>query len=292
MTTIVTHSGSFHPDDVFAVAALRLLFKKQDVNVIRTRDESVIAMGEWVVDVGGVHDPASQRFDHHQPGAPVRENGIPYAAFGLVWQHVGGELCGSTEVAAKIEEQLVQPIDAGDNGINLYTLNDCNVKPFELYQVVHSFTPPWGSGGSKDDAFMAAVAWAESFLSRYIEQYRAYQAMEQLVHETYEQSADKRVLVFDVPISVVAAVQFTETLVVVCPDDPDTSSNWKATTVRQGLDSFAARILFPESWAGLSDEGLVAASGIDEAIFCHKGRFLFVGASKAAALKAAEQVVG
>ncbi|HMA77996.1 MAG TPA: MYG1 family protein, partial [Candidatus Paceibacterota bacterium] len=89
MTTIITHSGSFHPDDVFAVAALRLAHKEQDVNVIRTRDESVIAVGEWVVDVGGVHDPAAQRFDHHQPGAPVRENGIPYAAFGLVWQHIG-----------------------------------------------------------------------------------------------------------------------------------------------------------------------------------------------------------
>jgi uncharacterized UPF0160 family protein len=292
MTTIVTHSGSFHPDDVFAVATLRLALKEVEVNVIRTRDESVIAVGEWVVDVGGVHDPATQRFDHHQPGAPVRENGIPYAAFGLVWQHVGAELCGSTDVADKIEEQLVQPIDAGDNGINLYTLNDQGIKPFELYQVVHSFTPPWGSGGSKDDAFMEAVAWAEEFLARYIDQHRAYHAMERLVQETYEQSQDKRVLVFEVPISAVAAVQFPEVQVVVCPDDPDTSSNWKVTTVRQGFDSFEARVLFPESWAGLRAEELAAASGISEAVFCHKGRFLFVAGSKDAALQAAEHVVG
>src|SRR6056297_1497862 len=284
MTTIVTHSGSFHPDDVFAVAALRLAHKEQDVNVIRTRDESVIAVGEWVVDVGGVHDPVAQRFDHHQPGAPVRENGIPYAAFGLVWQHIGTELCGSPAVAEKLDEQLVQPIDAGDNEVNLYSLNDYGVKPFELYQVVHSFTPPWGSGGSKDEAFMQAVEWAQGFLARYIEQHRAYQAMDELLHKTYDASSDKRILVFDVPISAVAAVQYPDVQVVVCPDDPDTSSNWKATTVRQGLDSFAARTLFPESWAGLNDEELVVASGIDEAAFCHKGRFLFVGVSKAAAI--------
>ena len=292
MTTIITHSGSFHPDDVFAVAALRLAHKEQDVNVIRTRDESVIAVGEWVVDVGGVHDPVAQRFDHHQPGAPVRENGIPYAAFGLVWQHIGTELCGSPAVAEKLDEQLVQPIDAGDNGVNLYSLNDYGVKPFELYQVVHSFTPPWGSGGSKDEAFMQAVEWAQGFLARYIEQHRAYQAMDELLHKTYDASSDKRILVFDVPISAVAAVQYPDVQVVVCPDDPETNSNWTATTVRKHMDTFESRVYFPETWAGLRTEDLAEASGFPDAVFCHTARFVFVAGSKSSTLQAAEQVVG
>lgn len=291
MMTIVTHSGSFHADDVFAVATLRLVLKEQEVNVIRTRDDSVIAVGEWVVDVGGVYDPATQRFDHHQPGAPVRENGIPYAAFGLVWQHVGAELCGSAGVASKIEERLVQPVDAGDNGTNLYTLNELGVQPYELYQVVGTFAPAWGSGGSKDAAFMEAVAWAEGFLKRIIERVRAQQAMEDIVARTYQEATDRRVLVFDVPVSAIAAVQYPEVEVVVCPDDPETNSNWTATTVRKKMDTFESRVYFPKAWGGLRNQELAAVSGYGDAVFCHTARFIFVAGSKESALKAAEQVV-
>jgi uncharacterized UPF0160 family protein len=287
MTTIVTHSGSFHADDVFAVATLRLVLNDAEVNVIRTRDESVIAVGEWVVDVGGEYDPARQRFDHHQPGAPVRENGLPYAAFGLVWQHVGAALCDSEAVAQRIEEKLVQPIDAGDNGVSLYNLNKHDIHPYELYQVVGSFAPPWGSAGSKDEAFMEAVAWAEGFLERVIKQQRALQAMEEVVHKTYEATEDKRVLVFDTPVSALAAVQFPEVEVVVYPDDVVDTSRWKVNTVRKNFDSFEARVNFPETWAGLRDEELQQVTGIPDAVFCHSGRFLCVVGSKESALKAA-----
>ena len=36
---IATHSGSFHADDLFAVATLSLLLGKENIEVIRTRDE-------------------------------------------------------------------------------------------------------------------------------------------------------------------------------------------------------------------------------------------------------------
>ena len=77
MQKIITHSGSFHSDDIFAVATLQLHFGVENVEVIRTRDEEIIASGDIVVDVGGVYDAEKQRFDHHQNGAPVRDNGIP-----------------------------------------------------------------------------------------------------------------------------------------------------------------------------------------------------------------------
>ena len=290
MITIVTHSGSFHPDDVFAVATLQLVLRDQDVHIVRSRDESVISTCEWIVDVGGVYDPEVQRFDHHQPGAPVRENGIPYAAFGLIWQHVGTKLCGSVEVAAKLEEQLVQPIDAGDNGINLYTINEYKVKPYELYQVVHLFAPPWGTGGSKDEAFLKAVGWAQGLLEQAINQQRAFVAMEEIVEHTYQTSSDKQILVFDVPVPAVAAVPYPEVMVVVCPDDTEASSNWTVTTVRKEYDSFEPRAKFPAAWAGLHDEALEAVSSIEGAGFCHKARFFFVAKSKSVALRAAKYV--
>ena len=38
---IITHSGNFHPDEIFGVATLKILFGN-DVEVIRTRDLSII----------------------------------------------------------------------------------------------------------------------------------------------------------------------------------------------------------------------------------------------------------
>jgi uncharacterized UPF0160 family protein len=83
---IVTHSSEFHADDVLAVAVVCLYLDKKGANyeIIRSREKDLINKGDYVLDVGGVYDISKNRFDHHQiGGAGVRENGIPYAAFGL-----------------------------------------------------------------------------------------------------------------------------------------------------------------------------------------------------------------
>lgn len=113
MIKIATHSGGFHTDDVFAIAALQLVHGKENIEIIRTRDESILEQADIVVDVGGVYDVATKRFDHHQNGGPVRANGIPYAAFGLVWLEYGEQVSGSKEVADEIERMLVLAVDAG-----------------------------------------------------------------------------------------------------------------------------------------------------------------------------------
>ena len=116
---IITHSGTFHADDIFACAVLSLHMKNK-VKIIRTRDKSIIEKGDYVVDVGGIYDEQINRFDHHQiGGAGKRPNGIPYASFGLVWKKFGPLLCASKEVAEKIDQKLASPIDAEDNGLDI-----------------------------------------------------------------------------------------------------------------------------------------------------------------------------
>src|SRR5687768_9738743 len=96
---VATHDGSFHADDVFAVAALRRL--DPDLEIVRSRDREVIAAADVRVDIGLKDDPDSGDFDHHQKGgAGARGNGIPYASFGLVWRRHGAELTGGDEQAA------------------------------------------------------------------------------------------------------------------------------------------------------------------------------------------------
>ena len=91
--TVVAHSGEFHADDVLQWQSLSLLLGK--VRVLQP-DQKIINAGDYVVDVGGTYDPDKKRFDHHQVGgAGNRQNGIPYAAFGLVWKEYGEKIAGS-----------------------------------------------------------------------------------------------------------------------------------------------------------------------------------------------------
>lgn len=292
MIKIATHSGGFHTDDVFAVATLQLVHGVDNVEVIRTRDESILATADIVVDVGGVYDVEAKRFDHHQNGGPVRENGIPYAAFGLVWKQYGEQVTGSKEVASEIERSLVMAVDAGDSGVNLYTLNNSDIAPYELYQITRSFLPEWGSDKNKDEAFIQAVDFARELLVRTIVQKQADQKMKTIIAENYQNSTDKRVLVFDVSVSHMACVEYPEVLVMVCPDDPTANDNWTATAIRKEYGTFDTRVSFPNEWRGLRGAELAVVSGISDAVFCHKGGFLFVAGSKEGVMQAVERVVG
>lgn len=287
--TVVTHDGDFHADDVFGVAALQLLLGVENVRVVRTRDEALIRSGDWVLDVGGLYDADARRFDHHQNDAPVRENGIPYAAFGLVWKHFGEQLAGSSEAAALVENALVIPIDAEDNGVSLYTLTHPPLKPFGTHDVITTFRPPWGSTGDVDAQFLRAVTCAREILTNAIAHAKADIQLRQLIQHTYNAADDKRILVFEIPISTDSLIDYPNVHVAVYPDNPGTNAQWIASTIRTDHDGFVPRVQFPALWAGLRDDDLVAVSGITDAVFSHKGRFFFVARSRESALSAATQ---
>jgi uncharacterized UPF0160 family protein len=147
---LITHDGSFHADDVFACATLALLLKKKGerFKIIRTRDEEIIKKGDYAFDVGGIYDAEKNRFDHHQKGGAGKrlassrvegENGIEYSSFGLVWKKFGEEICGNKEVADFIEQKIVAPIDASDNGIDLCKNNFENILPYTINEILATF---------------------------------------------------------------------------------------------------------------------------------------------------------
>jgi uncharacterized UPF0160 family protein len=289
MQKVITHNGSFHADDVFAVATLQLHFGVENVEVVRTREESIIATGDIVVDVGGVYDPTSQRFDHHQNGAPVRENGIPYAAFGLIWKHYGEQVAGSRESADEIERRLAYPIDANDVGVSLYEVNEKNIGPATLQDVLSLWRPVWGSDDSKDAAFTKACALARDILVRAIAHAQSDLAQKQYAEAVYQAATDKSVVVFDKSVSTFFLIEHPEVMAAVYPSEED--DRWSAAMVRKNHDSFEPRAKFPESWTGLRDAELAAASGIADAVFCHKAGFLFVAKSREGVLAAARQAI-
>jgi len=288
MQKVVTHNGSFHTDDVFAVATLQLVLGKDSFEIIRTRDKEIIEQGDIVVDVGGIYDPAKSRFDHHQVGAPVRDNGMPYAAFGLVWKTYGEQLTHSKEVFEIIDRRLVIPIDANDNGVSLYSLNNSEYSPVTIQDLMGLLKPVWGSEEDIDTVFRTAVDLATRILERSIMHATASVAESQLATQLYESALDKEVLVSDRPLSSHYFIDYPEVFFVVYPDD---NNNWVASAVRKGHDSFETKVRFPEEWGGWRDAELANISGIDGAVFCHRAGFLFVASTQAGVLEAVNKVL-
>ncbi len=289
MQSVVTHDGEFHADDVFGVALLQLHYGAGNVRIIRTRDDTLITQGDWVLDVGGIYDPSHKRFDHHQNDAPVRENGIPYAAFGLVWKHLGEQLSGSAEVAALIESSLVMPIDAADNGILLCALTHSPLKPVEIHDIIMTYRLPWNTDGDMNVQFLRATEFAREILTRTIAHTHAMIELRDLAQSTYKNTDDVRILTFEVPISVDPLIDYPDVQLVVYPQSSQTTTHWVAQAVRTDHGSFTPRVRFPAAWAGLRDNELIHASGISDAIFSHRGRFYFVAGSREGALSAAAQ---
>ena len=290
MKKIVTHNGEFHADDVFAIATMQLLFGKEEIEVIRTRDESIIQTGDYVIDVGGVYDHDARRYDHHQPGAPIRENGIPYAAFGLVWKHYGEMVSGSTEVAAAIEETICQQVDATDNGMMISQMNEYSVKQITFDGFIKTWAADTGSLEEMDRNFHIIVDICRDYLQRVIQKTQKKLEDKKYALDLYEQTEDKRLIVSEQGFSSRLLTE-TEAVVLVMPDSTVGSSRWVVVTVPVDDVSFDVKARFPEAWAGLRDSELVSVSGVDDMVFCHKNRHLVITASKESALQVAEVVL-
>jgi uncharacterized UPF0160 family protein len=284
---LVTHNATFHADDIFATATLSIL-NNGKIKIIRTRDEDLIKNADYVYDVGGVYDPSINRFDHHQKGgAGKRENGIPYAAFGLVWKTYGEAVCGSLEVAKKIDEDLVQAIDAQDNGVDLYKIEGA-VGPYLIQSMFNAFRPSWKEKEDFDTPFLELVEFATKFLIRKIKKVKDALEAETFVKKAYEEANDKRLIVIDgsYPWSDVL-MEYPEPLYVIW----ERMGVWRVGCVGKEKKSFENRKPFPEAWAGLRDEELAKASGVPDAVFCHNGRFLAVAKSKEGALALADKAL-
>lgn len=285
--TLVTHNGTFHADDIFATATLSILLDGK-VQVIRTRDPEWFKKGDYVYDVGGEYDPSRNRFDHHQKGgAGKRDNGVPYAAFGLVWKAYGDKICGSKEVADKIEEHLVQAIDSHDNGINTYK-TEGPVEPYLIESIFSAFRPSFKEEEDYDKPFTKLVSFSKEFLERKIKKTKDALEAEVFIRKYYDDAKDKRLVVIegDYPWSSVLK-DYPEPLFVVWKR----GDVWRVGCVRKEEDSFENRKSLPESWAGLRDEELAKVTGVPDATFCHNGRFLAVAKSKEGAIALAQKAL-
>lgn len=291
---LATHDGAFHADEIFAAALLTVYLKEKGkrFEITRTRDEDYIKTADYVFDVGGIYNAEKNLFDHHQPGgAGRRENGIEYSSFGLIWKKIGTELCGSEKVAEMIDKKLVAPIDANDNGFNLVTSNH-EVSPYTIQDLFHSMRATWREETLTDDeVFFKCLEIAKEILAREIIQAKDGAIAEERVISIYNNTADKRIIVFDKNYAFQYDVEnFPKPLFAVYPSR-SIKDKWTAKAVRKDPKAFSNRKDFPKSWAGLRNEELQKVSGVQDAVFCHRNLFLAVAKSREGAIKLAQTAI-
>ena len=294
--TIVTHSGTFHADDVFAVAILSKILDG-NFKLVRTRDKKLFESADFVVDVGGTHDAHEERFDHHQgEGAGTRKNGIAYASAGLVWNKYGEQICGSQAVASKVDERLIQVVDATDNGLSISKPIFEQVFPYTISDMVASFVPGiFEDENTADSQFQKALSFAKNILDNEIKKAGDQIYIEAKVKDTISNgNLDSNTVVFDeymprVPLWIELG-KYPNILYAVAPATID-KSKWKLVAVPKDMSFFTYRKTLPSAWGAKNGKELQDIAGVADAEFCHKDLFLCIAGSKEGALKLMQKAV-
>jgi len=292
---LITHNGSFHADVIFACATLSLVLEEagEKFEVIRTRDEEIIKTGDYVFDVGGIYDADKNRFDHHQKGgAGERSKGLPYAAFGLVWKKYGTEICGGQEIANRIEKQLVTPVDARDNGVNISTTNELGVSDHRTGEMILNFNPTWQENKKLlNGQFEKVLSFAKEILKREIVWAKALVHGEKETMRIIKEQNEPEILILDKEIEWHEAVSKDKNIKFIVYSRKE-GREWRTQVGRDNLEDYNSdRIKFPQNWQGLMGEDLVKVSGIKDVVFCANAGWFAVAKTKESAIEMASKAL-
>jgi uncharacterized UPF0160 family protein len=294
---LVTHSGGFHADELLSSVILTRLFPEAKIMRSRAPEWITPATDRIIYDVGGLYDAEAKIFDHHQRGAPLRDDGQPYSSFGLVWKHYGRDYLAASNVPdmhieaihAAFDTSFVLPVDLTDNGALSPT---GPLAGLTLPSLLETLKPDFDNKDAEAEttAFHNALAIARSFVEAAIARSAAKLRAETIVRQAIDSTGQGRVL--ELPMGMpfrpaIIKAGADHLLFVVHPRDKD----WCLTTIRKSDEGFEARADLPASWSGLTNQDLEAASGVAGASFCHNGRFVAAAKTREAALAMAELAV-
>jgi uncharacterized UPF0160 family protein len=301
MKTLITHSGSFHADDLFAYAVLSQMFPA--ANLVRTRDMDLIRALEAeaiVFDIGDIYDPEARRFDHHQNGRPLRDEGLAYSSFGLIWKHYGmtylQEITGLDEedaafVHATLDRTLVRDIDAIDNG-DPQPDQAGITHAITLPRMIMDFRPDFDDDDADEDqGFKDASEICALFLSRRIGKVAAGLRSRQIVEAAIANKPHPNWIELPRGMNYLGAILDsgdTDIQYVVNPSGPD---EWQINAVNTARGTYDLRRDLPTDWAGLRGEKLAQVTGVSDAVFCHMNLFIAVARTRAGAMAMLDQAL-
>ncbi|PYD72496.1 MYG1 family protein [Novacetimonas hansenii] len=309
----LTHSGNFHVDETLGYVILHYALAPHGdlrgrvlgtvptdrLDFGRTRSPERIRAADIVFDVGGIYDPQKGRYDHHMKDKPLREDGTPYSAAGLLWKDYGIAAIRNIlkapvdDVALPIiwqaiDKSLVLPIDLDDNGV-------VKLEKLSLADIVSSCRPVWDTAelyGPEEAAMRESVGFADAacavagYLVNTVDRVRASLKATDRVLEAYANAQDKRILVMETGMPTEKVI-FEHDLPVVYVVSPAAPGRWNVKAVPPVRGDFGQRVSLPEAWRGLDGEALAKVSGVADAVFAHPARFICGAGSREGALEMA-----
>lgn len=284
---LITHSGTFHADDIFACLILSKVI--DDIKLIRLQEFKENPRDDQIVfDIGG------GKFDHHQLGGNgERINGIKYAACGLIWKEYGRTLLAKynvddIEYAFRfIDRNLIQFIDSNDNG-QLPKL-EVNYRNVHLAYIIGMFNQKWDEKIDNDECFLKAYLLAEIIFDEFLKDTISKLKAKSKVDLAIENS-EKGILILE------DFVPWKEFLLesnnakakdINYAIFPSKRGGFNVYAVPEQIGSFLNRKSLPKEWRGLQNEDLQKATGVETARFCHNAGFIITCETKEDAIKLA-----
>lgn len=273
-----THDGTFHADEVTACALLLLFNLIDPETVVRTRDLEILKNCEYVCDVGGIYDESIKRFDHHQ----VSYQG-DFSSAGMILKYLLDKSYINEVEYLLFNNSLIRWVDAFDNGRATASLGYCSFS-----NVISNFLPIPHDASKEEmnEAFFEAVSLTLGHLKRLYERFKYNQSCAYLVEEAMKKYTE--CLIFEESIPWMDSFfelggEGHPARFIIMPS----GMHWKLRCIPPSQEEkIKVREALPKNWEGLLDKELKSVTGIEGAIFCHKGRFISVWETKEAALKA------
>lgn len=271
--TLITHAKNFHADDVFSTALLAVLTKREtyELNVIRSNypykelSEDILNDPENIM-----YDIGRGKFDHHQADSPVRENGIKYAAFGLLWKEFG-----DWDKYPDFDRDFVSKIDDHDNG----------GKMNEMSLVIRSFNPSSMelNGLSEEEQikiydrqFYKAVAFAKDYIDNLFKNYDELNHSKEYIEKnaefflwTKDLSGKKTIMILPEYVGKLDDIILDYYKDVVAVIYPSNRGGYAAKVIPKDKNTMESYYTFPYIWCGAEPDNLPS-----DVQFCHKSGFL------------------
>lgn len=287
----ITHAGTFHADEIFATLILSKIIP--EISLIRLPEVNEKERNEANKDAI-IYDIGRKEYDHHQLGGNgERENGVKYAACGLIWKAFGRKLLEKYDVKEidytldYIDRNLIQFIDSNDNG-QLPKLQT-SYRNVHLSHIISLFNPKWDEDVDSDDNFMRALSVCDIIFDEFLHDTFSKMKAKEIIDKAIENSKDG-IMVLDTfapwkefllnsKNEKAKDINFTVF--------PSSRGGYNVYAVPIELGSFENKKRLPVKWRGLSNSDLQEVTGVKTARFCHNAGFICSADSKEGALELA-----
>lgn len=281
----ITHSGTFHADEV--MASVILLNSFGSMNIYRTNKVEN--------DTAFVYDVGFGKFDHHDiEFNETRDNGIKYASCGLIWKKYGKDIINKLGIKdvdtffESIDKNLIMDIDRDDNGQSLK--NEPEVKGQTIPNLIASFNPVWNEDNKENENFLKALSFANTIFNNMISKMIAKELARDIVEEKINESNDG-ILILDCYMpwkDIVLSSSNLKAKDILYAVFPSKRGGYNVVATPVSLGSFDIKKPFPSSWAGKENYELQEISGVSTITFCHKNLFICACKSYDDAIKIAK----